>query len=157
MSLFAGLDWIRSPLDLNTVTGSSTGAAVAVASVPAITAAALSNGQWNVAKRVQISVAVSSGSSQAPIQFFLFNSISSAAGTILAGWTLSPQNATVGSAFAAPGVSLIDQNDLHIATPTAGQAMCLSGNASAGAGSIVTLNLQTYVLGKQPVQFTTLS
>ncbi len=28
---------------------------------------------------------------------------------------------------------------------------------NAGAGSIVTLNLQTYVLGKQPVQFTTLS
>lgn len=156
MSLYLGQDWIRSPLDLVNVQGSATGAAVAVASIAALTGAA-STGQWNVARRVTISCAVSSGSSQVPYQVFLFNATGSTGATALAGWTVSPQNTPETSLFTAGSIPYVDQNELHIPTPTAGQAMCLSGSGNMAAGTVMNLNLQAYVLGKQPVNVTILS
>jgi hypothetical protein len=146
-------DWIASPLDIITTFQSISAATVLAASVSAITGAS-SGSQYNVCKRVTITCAATSGCTQPPVQFQLFNS-SNSAGTALAGWVLNPQNAVTGSGTI--GVTQLDLDNLHIATPSAAQAMCVSNITNTANGGLYTINLQTYVLGRQPKAVTIVS
>ena len=95
MAIDARNTFVYSPLDLTTSTGSSTGAAVPLASV-----AAGGTGLRNICKRVQISMSTSSASVQVPVTIQLFDGALST-GTVLASWQLSPRGdtttATVGN------------------------------------------------------------
>jgi hypothetical protein len=146
-------DWIQSPLDLTTAFGSGSSAVTIAASVAAITGAG-SASQYNVAKRITITCGASSASTLAPAQYALYNS-SNSAGTILASWTILPQNATAASGVAGP--FFLDFDELYIPTPTAAQAMCVSSVGASVAGVLVNVNLQTFILGKQPAKVTFVS
>jgi hypothetical protein len=131
--------FVYSPLDLVTNTGSSTGAAIAVASV----AAAGTAGVFNICKRVQINMAVSSGASQVPYVIQLLHSASN--GTVLAQWVVTPSPAASG--IGAPSQSL-DFDNLHIIPPAANAAMFLQAAVNASASTVVGLQLQTYQFPK---------
>lgn len=146
MAIDSRNDFVNSCLDLTTSTGSSTGAAVALASVAAQAASIR-----NVAKRVQATMSVSSGVIQPPLLVGLFDGGSST-GTLLASWHLSPSPAS----GLAPGPAMIDFDNLHI-RGTAATAMALSTNANAGAGTLISLNLQSYAFPKSTSAVTFIS
>ncbi len=143
MSIDARNIYIYSPMDLTTATGSSTGAAVPLASVAAGGASVR-----NVCKRVQVSVCTSSASVQVPVTIQLFDGASST-GTVLASWQLTPQVSTfiaLGKAQFS-GLFYIDADDLHI-KGAVNTAMALSGPVGGAAGTLIGLNLQTYLFPK---------
>ena len=149
MAIDSRNSFVTSALDLTTSTGSSTGAAVPLASVAAGGASVR-----NVAKRVQISMSVSSASVQVPVTIQLFDGGSST-GTVLASWQMSPRVDT--TATAATFLCYIDADNLHIKGAT-NTAMALSGPVGGAAGCLIGLNLQTYLLNKaNPVAQTNVS
>ena len=133
------IDFVYSPLDLTVSTGSSTGAAVPLASVAAGSASIR-----NICKRVQISMSTSSASVQVPVTIQLFDGASST-GTVLSTWQATPA--------AASGLSqnpvVLDFDNLHI-RGTAATAMALSGPVGGAAGTLIGLNLHTYQFPRQP-------
>jgi hypothetical protein len=129
--------FVYSPLDITTATGSAS-AGVVLASV----AASGTAGVFNVAKRVQISIASSSGSAQVPIQVQLFNGASST-GTVLTTWNLTPSSGSL----ATPALLVVDMDNLHIAGAS-NTAMCVSTPVGAASGGLISVNLQTYLFPK---------
>ena len=143
MATDSRIDFVYSPLDLAVNTGSSTGAAVPLASVAAGAASIR-----NICKRVQISMATSSASVQVPITIQLFDGGSST-GTVLASWQATPFAATINATGNVQNPVVIDQDNLHI-KGTAATAMALSGPVGGAAGTLIGLNLYTYPFPKQP-------
>lgn len=135
--------FVYSPLDITTSTGSSTGAAIPVASV----AASGTAGIFQVCKRATITVSVSSSGVQPPVSIQLFNGASST-GTVLATWQVTPQNGSASGANGCLPTIVLDMDNLHIPGSTANTAMCLSGSANMGAGTLASLQLYTYVFPK---------
>jgi len=139
MAIDSRNSFIYSPMDLTTATGSSTGAAVPLASVAAGGASVR-----NVAKRVQVSISASSASVQVPVTIQLFDGASST-GTVLASWQLSPR--VDSTAASGQFLCYIDADNLHI-RGTVNTAMALSGPVGGAAGVLIGLNLQTYLFPK---------
>ena len=147
MAIDSRNDFVYSPLDLVTTTGSSSGAAVPLASVAAAGAS-----RRNICKRIQITMSTSSASVQVPITIALYDGASST-GTQLATWQLSPMTSSTATNTNGGYLCAVDYDRLHI-RGALNTAMALSGPVGGAAGCLIGLNLQTYAFPIKPAAVT---